>query len=107
MYRQWVLAADTEIQLAKSLTGEVDISRVNISTPANRSVFFENMKQGDYRFQAADSADMNVANFQFPENHPDTFRLHYRDKNFRVGLSHQLSEELIDVVFLGQGEPYR
>ena len=108
-YRQWVLAADTEIQLAKSLTGEVDISRVNISTPANRSVFFENMKQGDYRFVAADSADMNVANFQFPENHPDTFRASvYRDKNFRVGLSHAIDrEELIDVVFLGQGEPYQ
>ncbi|MEL0221492.1 MAG: ABC transporter substrate-binding protein, partial [Deltaproteobacteria bacterium] len=108
-YRQWVLAADTEIQLAKSLTGEVDISRVNISTPANRSVFFENMKQGDYRFVAADSADMNVANFQFPENHPDAFRASvYRDKNFRIGLSHAIDrEELIDVVFLGQGEPYQ
>ena len=108
-YRQWVLAADTEIQLAKSLTGEVDISRVNISTPANRSVFYENMKQGDYRFVAADSADMNVANFQFPENHPDEFRASvYQNKNFRSGLSHAIDrEELIDVVFLGQGEPYQ
>lgn len=108
-YRQWVLAADTEIQLAKSLTGEVDISRVNISTPANRSVFYENMKQGDYRFVAADSADMNVANFQFPENHPDEFRASvYQNKNFRIGLSHAIDrEELIDVVFLGQGEPYQ
>ena len=108
-YRQWVLAADTEIQLAKSLTGEVDISRVNISTPANRSVFFESMEQGDYRFVAADSADMNVANFQFPENHPDEFRASvYQDKNFRIGLSHAIDrEELIDVVFLGQGEPYQ
>ena len=108
-YRQWVLAADTEIQLAKSLTGEVDISRVNISTPANRSVFFESMEQGDYRFVAADSADMNVANFQFPENHPDEFRASvYQNKNFRIGLSHAIDrEELIDVVFLGQGEPYQ
>ena len=108
-YRQWVLAAETEIQLAKSLTGEVDISRVNISTPANRSVFYENMKQGDYRFVAADSADMNVANFQFPENHPDEFRASvYQNKNFRIGLSHAIDrEELIDVVFLGQGEPYQ
>ncbi len=108
-YRQWVLAAETEIQLAKSLTGEVDISRVNISTPANRSVFYDNMKQGDYRFVAADSADMNVANFQFPENHPDEFRASvYQNKNFRIGLSHAIDrEELIDVVFLGQGEPYQ
>lgn len=107
--RDWVLAADPEIQLAKSLTGEVDISRVNISTPANRSVFFDNMEQGDYRLVSADSADMNVANFQFPENHPDEFRASvYQNKDFRVGLSLALDrEELIDVIFLGQGEPYQ
>ena len=107
--RTWVLAADPEIQLAKSLTGEVDISRVNISTPANRSVFFDNMEQGDYRLVAADSADMNVARFSFPENHPDVFRAQvYQNKDFRVGLSLAIDrEELIDVIFLGQGEPYQ
>jgi peptide/nickel transport system substrate-binding protein len=108
-HREFVLAADTEIQLAKSLTGEVDISRVNISTPANRSVFFDNMEQGDFRLVNADSADMNVANFQFPENHPDEFRASvYRNKDFRVGLSLAIDrEELIDVIFLGQGVPYQ
>jgi peptide/nickel transport system substrate-binding protein len=108
-HREWVLAADTEIQLAKSLTGEVDISRVNISTPANRSVFFDNMEQGDFRLVNADSADMNVANFQFPENHPDEFRASvYQNKDFRVGLSLAIDrEELIDVIFLGQGVPYQ
>ena len=107
--REWVLAADPEIQLAKSLTGEVDISRVNISTPANRSVFFDNMEQGDYRLISADSADANVADFQFPENHPDEFRASvYRNKDFRIGLSLAIDrEELIDVVFLGQGEPHQ
>ena len=107
--REWVLAADPEIQLAKSLTGEVDISRVNISTPANRSVFFDNMEQGDYRLISADSADANVADFQFPENHPDEFRASvYRNRDFRIGLSLAIDrEELIDVVFLGQGEPHQ
>jgi len=107
--RDWVLAADPEIQLAKSLTGEVDISRVNISTPTNRSVFFDNMERGDYRLVNADSADMNVARFHFPQNHPDEFRASvYQNKDFRVGLSLAIDrEELIDVVFLGQGEPYQ
>jgi peptide/nickel transport system substrate-binding protein len=103
------VAANTEIQLAKSLTGEVDISRVNISTPANRSVFFDNMERGDYRLVSADSADMNVARFSFPENHPDEFRASvYQNKDFRIGLSLAIyREELIDVIFLGQGEPYQ
>jgi peptide/nickel transport system substrate-binding protein len=108
-HREWVVAANTEIQLAKSLTGEVDISRVNISTPANRSVFFDNMERGDYRLVSADSADMNVARFSFPENHPDEFRASvYQNKDFRIGLSLAIyREELIDVIFLGQGEPYQ
>ena len=107
--REWVVTGDPEIQLAKSLTGEVDISRVNISTPANRSVFFDNMEQGNFRLIKADSADMNVANFQFPENHPDEFRASvYQNKDFRIGLSLAIDrEELIDVIFLGQGEPYQ
>jgi len=108
-HRVWVLAANPEIQLAKSLTGEVDISRINISTPANRSVFFDNMERGDYRLVSADSADMNVARFSFPENHPDEFRASvYQNKDFRIGLSLAIDrEELIDVIFLGQGEPYQ
>jgi peptide/nickel transport system substrate-binding protein len=107
--REWVLAADPEIQLAKTLSGEVDISRVNISTPANRSVYFDNKELGDFRFVAAESADMNVARFSFPETHPDEFRASvYRQKDFRIGLSVAIDrEELIDVVFLGQGEPYQ
>ena len=100
--RQFVLASNPEIQLAKSLSGEVDISRVNISTPANRSVFFDNMENGDFRMINAESADMNVARFSFPENHPDEFRASvYHNKDFRVGLSLAIDrEELIDVVFL-------
>ena len=53
--RTWVLVQDQEVQLAKTLSGEIDISRVNISTPANRGVMFENMEGGDYRFVAANS----------------------------------------------------
>jgi peptide/nickel transport system substrate-binding protein len=52
---------------------------------------------------------MNVAFFMFPMSHPDRIKAKvYQDKNFRIGLSHAINrEELIDVVFLGQGEPYQ
>ena len=107
--RTWVLTTDPEVQLAKSLTGEIDISRVNISTPNNRAVFFDNQEQGDYRLISAASADMNVAFFMFPMSHPDSVKAQvYQDKNFRIGLSHAINrEELIDIVFLGQGEPFQ
>ena len=66
----WVLVSDPEVQLAKTLSGEIDISRVNISTPANRGVMFQNMEQGNYRFVTANSADKNVADLRFPLYYP-------------------------------------
>lgn len=107
--RTWVVVTDPEVQLAKSLAGEIDISRVNISTPQNRGVFFENMEQGDYRFIKAGSADANVAEFSFPFFHPDEAKAEiYRNHDFRAGLSLAIDrEELIDVIFLGQGTPHQ
>lgn len=108
--RTWVLTTDPEVQLARSLAGEIDISRVNISTPANRGVFFQNMEQGDYRFVSANSADMNVADLRFPLIYPaDPVKGEiYADKNFRIGLSHAINrQEIIDLVLLGQGIPHQ
>ena len=107
--RTWVLTSDPEVQLAKSLSGEIDISRVNISTPTNRAVFFDNRERGDYRLIDAASSDINVAFFMFPMNHPDPVKATtYQNKDFRIGLSHAINrEEIIDVVYLGQGEPYQ
>ena len=108
--RAWVLVSDPEVQLAKTLSGEIDISRVNISTPANRGVMFQNMEQGNYRFISANSADKNVADLRFPLYYPaDPVKAEvYSDKNFRIGLSHAINrQELIDVIFLGQGIPHQ
>ncbi|WP_421726046.1 ABC transporter substrate-binding protein [Bauldia sp.] len=107
--RTWVIAADPEVQLAKSLSGEIDISRVNISTPNNRAVFFDNTERGDYRLVPANSSDMNVAFFMFPMSHPDSVKASiYQNKDFRIGLSHAINrQEIIDVVYLGQGEPFQ
>ena len=107
--RTWVLTTDPEVMLAKSLAGEIDISRVQISTPLNRAVFYDNQERGDYRLIGSANADMNVAFFMFPMSHPDRIKAKaYQDKNFRIGLSHAINrEELIDLVFLGQGEPYQ
>lgn len=107
--RQWVTVQDTEVQLAKSLSGEIDISRVNISNPSNRAVFYENQETGDYRLIDADNADMNTGYFMLAMNNPDPFKAKvYQDKNFRIGLSLAINRpEIIDVVYLGQGEPYQ
>ncbi|AJY48004.1 ABC transporter substrate-binding protein [Martelella endophytica] len=105
--RTFVMVQDPEVELGKTLAGEIDISRVSISNPSNRAIFFENQEKGDYRLMSASSADMNTAFFMFAMNNPDPFKAKvYQDKNFRIGLSYAINRpEIIDVVYLGQGEP--
>jgi len=107
--RTWVAVQDTEVQLAMSLSGQIDISAVAISNPSNRAIFFENQETGDYRLVPAESADMNTADFMLAMNHPDPFKASvYQNKDFRIGLSQAIDrQEIIDVVYLGQGEPYQ
>lgn len=107
--RSFVLVQDPEVELAKSLSGEVDISRVAVSNPSNRAIFYENQDSGDYRLVDAESADMNTAFFMFAMNHPDPFKASlYQSKDFRVALSVAINRpEIVDVVYLGQGDPYQ
>ncbi len=107
--RTWVLVQDSEVELAKVLSGEIDISAAGISNPSNRAVFYQNQEKGDYRLIPAESANMNTAIFVPAMNNPNPFKAKvYQDKNFRIGLSLAINRpEIIDVVYLGQGRPYQ
>ncbi|KZL12747.1 ABC transporter substrate-binding protein [Pseudovibrio sp. Ad26] len=107
--RTWVLAKDPEVALLKTVQGEIDISPRNISTPPNRSVFFDNKERGGYRLVTANSCNYNNAQFMFAMNHPDPVKAQvFQSKDFRIGLSLAMDRDLIiDAVYLGQGEPYQ
>lgn len=107
--RTFTLATDPEVRLLKTIAGEDAISRDEISVPINRSVFFENLESGNYRFVDVVSSDFNTMLLHLQLNHPDPVQAEIlNNKDFRIGLSHAMDRQtVIDVVFFGQGEPFQ
>jgi peptide/nickel transport system substrate-binding protein len=92
-----------------ALNGEIDFQDRHIATVANQPLFFDGQEGGDYRLGANVPSSMNTLVLQFNLNHVDEKRRElFANKDFRIGVSHLLDrEEIIDVVFTGQGEPFQ
>ncbi len=92
-----------------ALNGEIDFQDRHIATVANQPLFFDGQDGGDYRLGANVPASMNTLTLQFNMNHVDEKRRElFSNKDFRIGVSHLIDrEEIIDVVFTGQGEPFQ
>lgn len=105
----WTLSTDSEVSLLAAIQGNVSMSAREVSVPQNRSVFFDNQAQGDYRLIDAKSCDYNTSIIWFSMNHPDPIKAQvYQNKDFRIGLSLAINRpEIIDVVYFGQGEPFQ
>ncbi|QDY69214.1 ABC transporter substrate-binding protein [Qingshengfaniella alkalisoli] len=104
----------TQVEDANSIVlmgiaGEIDMTNRHIDNVANKPVFFDNQEKGDYSLYDTVPADMNSAIIQLNLNYEDDgFREVFQDKDFRIALSHGIDrEEIIDVVYAGQGEPYQ
>ncbi|WIJ24513.1 ABC transporter substrate-binding protein [Devosia sp. RR2S18] len=107
--RVWAVATDPEVTLLQAIQGQITMSPRNISTPQNRAVFFDNQEAGDYRLVPATSCDYNTAVLGFSVNHPDPVKAEvFGSKDFRAGVSHAINrQEIIDTIYLGQGEPFQ
>ena len=92
-----------------ALNGEIDFQDRHIATVANQPLFYDGQEAGDYRLGENIPSNMNTMLLQFNMNHVDPKRAElFQNKDFRVGVSHLIDrQEIIDVVFTGQGEPYQ
>jgi peptide/nickel transport system substrate-binding protein len=92
-----------------ALNGEIDFQDRHIATVANQPLFFDGQEAGDYRLGENIPSSMNTMTIQFNMNHVDPERRElFANKDFRIGISHLLDrQEIIDVVFTGQGEPFQ
>ncbi|WP_295414848.1 ABC transporter substrate-binding protein [Devosia sp.] len=92
-----------------ALNGEIDYQDRHIATVANQPIFFDGQEAGDYRLGENIPSNMNTLMLQFNMNHVDEKRRElFQSKDFRVGISHLIDrQEIIDVIFTGQGEPYQ
>ncbi len=103
------LVEDTEVALLSALNGEVDMQDQFIATDANKPILFDNQDRGNYHFFSTTPTAPNAAVIQFNMSHPDQVKREmFRNKDFRIGLSHAINrEEIIDLVYAGQAEPHQ
>jgi peptide/nickel transport system substrate-binding protein len=103
------IVEDREVILLRVMNGEIDFLDRHIGAPANRAVLFDNLERGDYRFIDAPVAQMNTMIIPFNQTSKDPVtREIFQNRDFRIGLSHAINrQELIDLVFIGQGEPWQ
>ena len=97
---------DREVLLLKVLNGEVDMMSRHFNTNDNKAVIADSREDGEYEFFETISAG-NTTGFHFNLTHKDErMREIFQDKNFRIAMSHCINrQEIIDVLYIGQGEP--
>src|SRR5690606_34592502 len=97
-----------ELTLA-ALNGEIDFQERHIATNTNKPLFFDGQGAGGNHLGEVIPSASNTVVLQPNFSHEDPFRRErFRNKDFRVGISHATDrEEIVDVVFTGQGEPYQ
>jgi peptide/nickel transport system substrate-binding protein len=103
------VAQDVQTLVLKALNGEIDMQTHHIGTRTNKAVFADNQQKGGYRFFDTVPAGMNDVAIMLNLTHKDpTKRQIFQNKDFRIGLSHAIDrQEIIDVVFVSQGEPWQ
>ncbi len=100
---------DVEPLVLKVANGEIDMMDQFFAIPQNRTMIYDNQQRGNYKFFTTTSTEPNTAVIDFNMNHRDTaIRDIFRNKNFRIGMSHAINrQEVINLVFMGQGQPYQ
>lgn len=101
------LATDNEVLVLKALNGELDWQEQWINAPKNKSVFFDGQAKGKFHMFELTPTTVNSMNIILNMNCKDpVIKEIARNKDFRIGLSYAVNrQEIIDVVFLGQGKP--
>lgn len=103
------LATDNEVLVLKGLNGELDFQEQWINAPKNKAIFYDSQAKGKYHMIELTPTTVNTLNIMLNMNCTDpVIKEIARNKDFRIGLSYSVNrQELIDVVFLGQGKPHQ
>ena len=106
---EWEFLGDPQVLLLRTLNGEVEFMNYYANSLQNKAVFFDNMEQGDYSFfdQIRDTANTLMLHLNM-NTKDESLREAFQNKDFRIALSHAIDrQEIIDVVFVGQGIPFQ
>lgn len=103
----YTIFQDAAAMLLKATNGEIDFQMRHFNSLANKAVLFDNQQKGDYRFFDLIAANSNSIVYHLNLTHKDPAkRAIFQNKDFRIGLSYAINrQEIIDTVYMGQGEP--
>ncbi len=94
---------DDQTMLVDVLAGQFD-TMAN-TTDQQRPLFFENEATSGLAVYPTQSEGGGTVSVNFNMTHPDVAHV-FSQKDFRIGMSHAIDrEEIIDIVYFGQGEP--
>ena len=106
---QWGVAQDAQAILLEAIAGNIDMQARRISNPANKPVLAENAEKAGFRLYTRKAAASNNMAIHFNHTHKDpVLRDVILNKDVRIALSLAINrEEIIDIVWQGQGEPWQ
>ncbi len=101
--------SEEEVILLRASNGEFDFHSRHINISRNKPVLARSREESNYSLIPMPTASMNTMTICFNLTHPDPPRRQlFQNKNVRIALSHAINrEEIIKVVFRGQGEPWQ
>jgi peptide/nickel transport system substrate-binding protein len=101
--------ADEQVMLTRALNGDFSMHMRHFNTLQNKPVLARNRKRGGYDFFDSKPSEMNTCLIALNLTHEDSAKRElFRTRDFRVALSHAINrDEIIDVVYQQQGEPWQ
>ena len=105
----YAVLQDPQVLVLKAAGGEIDMQDRNLATNQNKAVLTDNQQKGNYHFFETVPSQMNVMIIHLNQTHKNpAMRQLMQNKDFRIGLSYAINrQEIIDTVYVGQGEPWQ
>jgi peptide/nickel transport system substrate-binding protein len=103
------IAQDVESLMLDALSGKLDIQERHIDSLQNKPTLSQNMQKGGYRLIELIASGAQQVQIYLNMTHKDPkMREMFANKQFRQALSLGINrKEIIDLVYLGQSEPYQ
>ncbi|OJY37936.1 MAG: peptide ABC transporter [Rhizobiales bacterium 65-9] len=103
------ISQDVESLMLDAISGKLDIQERHLDTLQNKPTLSQNMQKGGYRLIELINSSAQQVQIYLNMTHKDPkLREIFANKEFRQALSLGMNrKEIIDIVYLGQSEPYQ
>ncbi|MCP8940561.1 ABC transporter substrate-binding protein [Alsobacter sp. SYSU M60028] len=103
------ISQDVESLMLDAISGKLDIQERHLDTLQNKPTLSQNMQKGGYRLIELIASSAQQVQIYLNMTHKDPkMREMFANKEFRQALSMGINrQEIIDIVYLGQSEPYQ